>query len=411
GSIHRRAHHQAATASLALGEFAEAVSFCKAALEIKPDYLDALISVGHANLALNQLDEAEKEFKRFLEIAANYSEHTETNTLIIIHLNSRDNALYNLGKIQEARERWSEALKHYAQAQRLSEPYLDCHARLGWCEYRLGSYESAQKHFKAQIEADPKLDSAHMGLAGLAIDAAQADRAEAILRNGISLASDTRLLSGRLAELLIKHGRTEEGLAITEQALTSYPEFGPLLAVRGNALNALGRFEEAVESFQRSEELKSGMAMTALGLANALLSLERNQEAVTWFKLALGRDPYSALARRNLAIALIRVGELVASEEHLRSYLEVATDDRQARFILAALLFELNRPLESVAIYETLLREDPSDQEALLALSDCYAATGSIDSAGAGYRRLLQMNPAHPLAAERLSILSGAGGS
>ena len=69
---------------------------------------------------------------------SDYSEHTETNTIIMMHLNSRDNACYHLGKISESGEDWIGALDYYGQALNLTEPYLDCYNRMGWCAYHLG---------------------------------------------------------------------------------------------------------------------------------------------------------------------------------------------------------------------------------------------------------------------------------
>lgn len=405
GSIHLMAHHQAATACYARGDFDSAASYCSQALDLNAKYLDASLTLAHILISQERLPEAAAQLKKYLVAQSEYSEHAETNTIIMIHFNSRDNAYYHLGKISESGENWIEATEYYTRALGLTDPYLDCSNRLGWCAYRLGRYEDAEKYFNRQIELEPTIDDAYMGLAAIEIDREQPQRAESILRSGMKQAANQKLLSGRLGQLLISEGRSEEALELAEQARAKYPKFGPLHSLTGNALNTLGRFSEAISAFERAEKLEPGLPMTALGLGNALLSAERNEESVGWFKTALSLDPHSALARRNLAIALMRTGKNIEAEEYIRSYVEVAPDDHQSRIIFGALLLELNKGAEALGIYESLLRENPTDPTALLALSDCYLKLGGVDSAIVGYRRLLQIDPGHKIARERLSSL------
>ncbi|MCH7878150.1 MAG: tetratricopeptide repeat protein [candidate division Zixibacteria bacterium] len=405
GSIHLMAHHQAATACYALGEFETAACYCSQALGLDAHYLDASLTLAHTMISQGRLPKAAAQLKEYLRVQESYSEHTETNTIIMIHLNSRDNAFYHLGKISESGANWIEALEYYNQSLGQTDPYMDCYNRLGWCAYRLGRYEDAEKYFTRQIENEPAADDSYLGMAAIAIDRDQSERAERILRSGMKQAEDNKRLSGRLGQLLISAGRSQEALELMEQALVKYPNFGPLHSVTGDALNGLGRFVEAISAFEQAEKFEPGLTMTAIGLANALLSLERNEESIKWFKTALSLDPHSALGRRNLALALMRTGKNIEAEEYLRSYIEVAPDDRQARTIFGALMLELGKNSEALGVFESLLRDSPADADALLALSDCYLKLGGVDSAIAGYRRLLQNEPGHTIAAERLAAL------
>ncbi|MBN4056903.1 glycosyltransferase, partial [bacterium AH-315-J21] len=107
GSIHLMAYHQQATALHELGKYEQAAEACTSALKIDNSYLDCVITLAHAFRSQQLYTKAAKWYTKYLELQKNYSAHQQTNTLIIIHLNSRANAYYNLGLIAEAQSNFA----------------------------------------------------------------------------------------------------------------------------------------------------------------------------------------------------------------------------------------------------------------------------------------------------------------
>jgi Flp pilus assembly protein TadD len=70
--------------------------------------------------------------------------------------------------------------------------------------------------------------------------------------------------------------------------------------LRGTALKALGRTEEAAEAFKRCLELDGQFAKAANNLGATYFALGRREEARRAFETALAIDPGYATALKNL---------------------------------------------------------------------------------------------------------------
>jgi len=405
GSIHLMAHHQLATAYYSLGDYQRAEEACLSALRIDETYLDCVIMLAHVYRLQERYDEAVSYYHKYLELQEAYSEHQQTNTLIIVHLNSRANANYNLGLIAEKATNYQEALERYRRALREEGVYLDANTRAGWMCYRLSQRETAQEYFRKDIEAYPQRDSAYLGLAETYVYSGEYDAAEATLRNGLLANAESDAILSRYCDLLVDLSRAQEALQLLRDHDRVDSEEALVCGVRGRIELSLGQVEQARDSFMKAAAVAAPDSRTLAGLADANLMLENSAEACEWYVKALSRDPHSAHLMRNYAIALARNGLHAEAVERLLEYVPVAPDDRESRLILGALLLRLNRGGEALAVYEQMLRESPADEEALLALSDCYLSLGGDEAAKVGYGRLLAANPNHRIAKERLKSL------
>ncbi len=405
GSIHLMAHHQLATANYSLKEYHLAEEACLQALDNDSEYLDCVIMLAHIQRAQKRFTESIESYNRYLKLQENYSEHQQTSTLIIVHLNSRANAHYNIGIAAEALENYATALAAYQKALQEEPDYLDASARAGWMCYKLSNRALAQKFFRREIEVYPEREPAYLGMVETFEEVGDYSAAEATLRNAMQATNNSGNICSRYSDLLLGTGRASEALDLLNKHRNSLSHRADYLASRGRVELKVGQTAEALDSLTVAEKKSPGDCKVLTGLADANLMLENNAEACEWYMRALQKDPHSAHLMRNHAIALARTGQLEAAVEGLANYAPIAPDDRESRFILGALLLKLERGAEALAVYETLLREEPEDQNALLALSDCYLSLGGIQAAEVGYRRLLQANPNHAIAKERLTAI------
>lgn len=404
--LYLMAHHQAATAMYAMKKYEEAERYCQAVLTMKPDYFDAVISLGYIYLQEERFDEAEKRFQEYLDLQEKFDEHNVSDGIIVAHFQSRHNAYYNLGLISESRQNWSQARDRYQSVLNECDIYLDTLARLGWLMYRLGDNEAALELFKKQMQIDPALDAPYAGMATILYERDSLSEAQDVLHQGIGQVNDAQLLYRQLARTHMDVGQTTEALRVLAEGINKYPDFAALYSLRGETYCAMREIDNALDSYQQAERLQPGEPEISLGIANTSLMKNDNLAAVRWYRVTLERDPNSAQATRNLAIALARMEIYGEADDLLRSYIELAPDDREARSIRGALLLKRGSGGEAVEIYEALFRDNPSDQTALLELSDCYLTLGSAESASLGYRRLLEINPHHEIAQNRLESMS-----
>ncbi|TET97445.1 MAG: glycosyltransferase, partial [Candidatus Zixiibacteriota bacterium] len=99
--IHIMTHHQLGWVHFVLGEYDKAEKYCLDVLQFKPDYLDALLLLGHIYLRQEIFDKAESYYRKYLEAQAKYNETCETDNIIILHPHSLQAAYDGLGLAAE----------------------------------------------------------------------------------------------------------------------------------------------------------------------------------------------------------------------------------------------------------------------------------------------------------------------
>ncbi len=99
--IHIMTHHQLGWVHFVLGEYGKAEKYCLDVLQFKPDYLDALLLLGHIYLRQEIFDKAELYYRKYIEAQAKYNETCETDNIIILHPHSLQVAYDGLGLAAE----------------------------------------------------------------------------------------------------------------------------------------------------------------------------------------------------------------------------------------------------------------------------------------------------------------------
>src|SRR5690606_18670129 len=92
----------------------------------------------------------------------------------------------------------------------------------------------------------------------------------------------------------------------------------------GNALQRVGRSEEAMASFRRTIELQPGSVEPYNNLGNACLASGNRALAIEWYRKALEIEPEFSLAWSNLGVALQQEGRL----DEARTAYEKATAEQ-----------------------------------------------------------------------------------
>jgi len=127
------AHHQMATSYLHLGDYARAEGSCRKALAIKPDFLDALFTLGQTLQVQRRYEEARKALLEYLRARDAYRESEESAGFILLSIESRHEAYYNLGLIEEALGDHARAQEWYDRV--LESEHMPRHGHL--CESRV----------------------------------------------------------------------------------------------------------------------------------------------------------------------------------------------------------------------------------------------------------------------------------
>ncbi|MGD0941468.1 MAG: tetratricopeptide repeat protein [Terracidiphilus sp.] len=242
-------------ASLArAGRFEDAIPYYQRSLELNPQYNTIHNNLGRALFAVGRLDEAIQQFERGLEI---YPDSTE---------------LYNnLGRALAQEGRFNEAKKAFERAIEIKPDFADAHINLGSALLSSGYPDEATQEFKRAVESDPQSAEAHtyMGTAlyygeGKVKEAlAQWDKALALSPNLVLALSQTAHALAASPSVSDRNGGQAVKLAerAVELSKGTEPVYLDTLAM---AYAESGRFEDAIETARRAEQLARKLKQSSL---------------------------------------------------------------------------------------------------------------------------------------------------
>lgn len=202
------------------------------------------------------------------------------------------------------------------------------------------------------------------------------------------------LASAHLAQLYLTQGRPSAALTLVEAAAQRWPQEASLQALRGEALAATGRRQDAIAAYRSALDLAGAAPARQAQLATALGELQLAagsfDAAEQSFQRALASQADDVAARVGLARLYTQLAQRAAATGNSAS--PVATD---------ASRFELAR-----SALQTVLDAQPAHVAAQTALGDLYAAYGRTDDAISAYQAAVTSDPAQAgQAIARLSAL------
>jgi protein O-mannosyl-transferase len=212
----------------------------KAAIEIKPDYSDALFSLGVAAAGRGQMNEAMDYYRKAIEANPNYAE-----------------AHNNFGYALLTGNEPFQALKHFKEALRINADFPEAHYNSGLALYALGHFNRAIAAYQEAIRIRPLYAEAYYNL-GLALGAA-------------GQPAESRYNNGRALHIL---GQLPTAISEYEKALQLKPNFAEAHYNLGLALEASGQREKAIAHYRKAMEINPDFA-EARGSLNALLSAKQ----------------------------------------------------------------------------------------------------------------------------------------
>jgi tetratricopeptide (TPR) repeat protein len=248
----------------------DALTYCKRALAIDPNYADALHLMGLLSLETNHLDQAVE----WIASAIKQSPKAEY--------------LSSLGAALQRQGRRDEAVKAFDKAVQLRPDDAALWTSLGVVLEELKRPSDAVLCFQHALKLDPRhLEAAY-----------------------------------RSAGLLHQLGRLEEALVHFDLCDELRPHHVPTLGSRALVLRDLKRFEEYLAGGRRAHTLDRKNAEICNNIGDALLLLGRFEQALEWFDRAFKLRPSFRVALENKALVLRRMhrfDEVLATYHRIRS--------------------------------------------------------------------------------------------
>ena len=189
-------------------------------------------------------------------------------------------------------------------------------------------------------------------------------------------------------------GDFEAALRLAEKGAALWPDNADYAVGRGNALYGMKRYDDAEAAYRQAIALNGKDPLPWTNLAGIYYERGNIPEGIAACDEALKRDETCVNAwihKGNLLIAAKKSADALAAYERAEA---LDPDDPVIRFNKANALGELGRDGEALALYQTMLDENPNDADTLSAKAAVCERLEKYAEAAETYLALLRLDDA-----------------
>jgi tetratricopeptide (TPR) repeat protein len=336
------------------------------------------------------------------------------------------------------------ALARYREALALDDRYAELHFRMGQVLFSLGRYAEAEQAFQRAVEEDiaplRMLAAMQRSVAEVAaaeevplVDFPEILRAayrrdypytvfgkEYFVDHVHTNMEGYRLLGLALFDHLVEAGvahpdgtwNAARREAVRETVIASLDprDTGKAMINLGKVLGWAGKFQEAYDSFQLAQEALGPHPAVYYGLASALYSLGKPEEAVQYYQATLVLSPGRQGVHAELARIFGEQGETDKAIKHCRAELELDPENYHVHVALAELLERQGDLAGALQHLQTALQLEPQQYQVHTALGLILKQQGEDQQAIRHFSEALRLEPNDSTARENLQQLQAEHG-
>lgn len=252
----------------------EAVNHLKAAVRMRPDFVEARTSLGAALSEMGELPDSVSQLRMAIALRPDFAPaHNDLGNV--------------LAKTPGGSE---EAIAEFGKALRLKSGYAEAHNNLGSLLAKLpGKLPQAIREYRAALSRKPDYAEAHNNL-GFAVLQAYGELNEAAreCQAAIQLKPDYAEAHNNLGLVFSQFpDRRNDAVAEYQRALQIRPPFAEAHFNLGSLLLRSGRLPDAIQQFQAALQIRPDYGNAHYGLAVALEKKGSTWEAIAEYESAL----------------------------------------------------------------------------------------------------------------------------
>lgn len=213
-----------------------------------------------------------------------------------------------------------------------------------------------------------------------------------------------------LATALQAQGRFDEAMTHYQRALAHRDTYAPAYNNMGTALRAQGKHDEAIAHYRRALELRPEYPDARFNLANAELAKGRPGAAIEQFRAALRREPDSVETHTNLAVALEASGDTAAAIAEFREALRLSPRVSRSHRNLGNALANAGDAGGALEHLSQAVALDAGDADAHYDLGSLLLQLERFAEAAAQFEAVLVINPRSAEAMNNLGIALASRG-
>jgi tetratricopeptide (TPR) repeat protein len=271
-------------------------------------------------------------------------------------------------------------------------------SKLGYIAWNEQDYAESIRRFRQVLAVDPRHAPAyiHLGVSYAAQENFEASIAA--YREAKDLRADLASVVGQSIDLV-------ERLRTARQRPNDPAAQGQL----GELYASDGRFDRAIECFEKVTALAPGSTQGLFALARAYEAEERDADALRAYERGLALDPSNAQARNNaekLAIKrALALGRRVAVPLGTEGQVTIDPDSAASYYHLGLRYLRNDEADAAVAALRRAIALQPDHDAAQLFLGLAYTSLGAEAEAEAAYRRAIALRPTNPQAYNYLGLV------
>ncbi len=377
---HGGAYDNLGVALAGQGKVEEAIAAYRKAIELNPKSDGAYHNLGNLLRTQNRQDEAFASLNKAIELDPDEAIH-----------------FIDLAAVLVAQKKFDEAVTACRRALELDPGHGGAYINLGVALDRQGKTEDAVAAYRKAIELDPKSDNAYRNL-GYTLSA-QGKVAEALAAylKGAEIAPNNAIIQSYLGGLLCDHARDPAGAEICfRKVIALTPNDAGAHYNLGNALKALDKRDEAIDSYRRAIVMDPGLHGAHVNLGSVLQGKKQFVEAEAVLRKAAALDPGKASAFASLGSVLLDQKKPEEAVTVLRRLVEIEPDNANAYNYLGIALKGLKKMDEATACHRKAIELDPDSVNAHISLGHVLSEQKQLDTAVAAYRKAASLDPKRP---------------
>ena len=269
------------------GEMVESLEVLNKAIELNPDYAEALINRGLIRLSRENKPEALAD----LELAHRLKPHIKQIWDLVISL-----------KV-EAQD-YSDAILLLINMIEIDPNWEKGFSLLAACNQKADDSALAVKSFEKVLEVKPGSAAMHVNLGIALTKQGETKTAIANFNKALAIKPDNADAYNNMGVTLQEQGKLEEAIEAYNKALAIKPDNADAYNNMGNALKEQGKLEEAIEAYNKALAIKPDNADAYNNMGNALKEQGKLEEAIEAYNKALAIKPDYATAYNNMGNAL-----------------------------------------------------------------------------------------------------------
>lgn len=387
------------------GDFAAAVKFYEEAIKTFPEFAEAEYQRGNALLSLEKADEAEKAFRRALELREDWTLPMTSLGALLVEQNNLDEAETFLTKAIELDDlnflaysaltdlrlktkSSPEVLKNLLEKVKVltskAKPTASIWASRASLENALGDRASAKTSLSRALAIDALNKSALIERAEIALS--EGDNKGA-MQDALALA---RLAPNSLPVKLLQarvyaaDGKTQEAVKLLDAIKNPSAEVSSLRAkLTANETENAAELEKMLEKDEKNA--------TILGRLCALQRVANPQKALEYCRRANEAEPNNLNHAVGYSAALVQAKQYDSAVLILKRIIGIAPDNFTSHANLATALFQLKRYKEAIEEFLWLTEKQPDLTIAYYFLAISYDSLGQYLDAMANYQQFLKL--------------------